>query len=102
MKKHPCKELPLDAARLGRARDAGHLALDCDVLAVDIKGRLPGSDSGTTKRPSGKSPCPRLTPIAQHPGVSDFPICGLRKKMKRVAKWNTCIHLPGRDTWWNL
>jgi len=73
MKTHPCKELPLDAARLGRTRDAGHLSWDCDVLAADIEGSLPGSDSDTTKHPSGKSPCPRLTPIAQHPRSERFP-----------------------------
>lgn len=73
MKKHPCKELPLDAARLGRARDAGHLSLDCDVLAVDTEGRLSGSDLDTTKHPSGKSPCPHLTPIAQYPRSEQFP-----------------------------
>lgn len=72
MKTHPCKELPLDAARLGRTRDAGHLSLDCDVLAADIEGSLPGSDSDTTKHLSGKSPCPRLTPIAQHPRSEQF------------------------------
>lgn len=72
MKKHPCKELPLDAARLGWAQDAGHLSLDCDVLAIDIEGSLPAIDSDTTKHPSGKSPCPRLTPIAQHPRSEQF------------------------------
>lgn len=73
MKKHPCKELLLDADRLGRARRAEHPSLDRDVLAVDGGRRLPGRGSDATKLPSGKSHYACLTPFAQHPRSERFP-----------------------------
>lgn len=78
---------------VGREGGAGAPPLDGDVWAVAVPGRLPGSGWGTTKLPSGKSPCHCLAPLPSAPGESHFPTRVLGKKMNRVVKQRICIRL---------
>lgn len=58
---------------VGREGGSEHPIWTVMFLAVDVPGRLPGSGSGTTKLPSGKSPGHCLAPFAQRPRREQFP-----------------------------